>query len=176
MTILKNAARRTRPEQFTGWGFVLAVISLLISCQPKTHPSSVDFLPASDVVDGWKKTSDTRTFPVDRLYEYIDGDADKYVQAGVVETLTADYTYNGKFEAVADVFVMAGADGAAKIFDSQSASGSQPSQVGDVARLYQGMLVYRKGRYFVRIVAYQDDSQIADAMVALGSSIAAKLE
>ena len=46
------------------------------------------------------------------LWKYIDGDADKYVQAGVVNTLTSDYRLNGKTDATLDVYVMGSTAGA----------------------------------------------------------------
>jgi hypothetical protein len=39
------------------------------------------------------KSSTTRTFEASHLWEYIDGDADKYIQAGMVKTLTSDYKF-----------------------------------------------------------------------------------
>ena len=131
-------------------GLAVMALSFSLACGSKSTPKPAAFFPESNEVKGWAKTGETRIFPAKELWQYIDGDADKYVKAGVEETLTADYSYGDKVEAVADVFVMSDAAGATKVFESQPAEGSQPVQLGDAARLYKGSVTLRKGRYFPR--------------------------
>jgi hypothetical protein len=135
----------------------------------------VDFFPASNSVAGWVKSSDTRSFDASHLYEYVDGDADKYVQAGVVKTLTSDYRFNGKIDAAVDVYVMGETVGARKIYDSESAEGSQPITMGDAGRYAKGSLTFRQGPYFVRLVAYEDSPEMATALTALARALGGKL-
>jgi hypothetical protein len=148
---------------------------VVIACASKQGNKPPVFFPEANEVSGWNKSGDTRTFAADKLWEYIDGDAEKYIQAGVQKTLTADYRYRDKSDAVADVYVMSAPDGAKKIFESESAVGSQTVQLGDGGRLYKGSLIFRRGRYFVRLVAYQDAPDIGDALVTLGRAVARRL-
>lgn len=158
--------------------FPLAVLilGLTVACSSKSKFEASRFFPTANEAQGWTKSGETRVFPGDHLYEYIDGDADKYVHAGVKQTLTSDYRYGEKVDAVADVFIMSTAAGATTVFESQPATGSEPVQLGDAARLYKGSLTFRKGRYFARLVAYQDVPEVPQALVALGRAIAGKLE
>ncbi len=149
--------------------------SVVIACTSRSRSTSATFFPQSNEVSGWNKSGDTRAFPADKLWEYIDGDAEKYIQAGVEKTLTADYRYADKCDAAADVYVMSAPEGAKKIFESEPSMGSEPAQLGEAGRLYKGSLTFWKGRYFVRLVAYQDAPGIADALVALGRAIERKL-
>jgi hypothetical protein len=153
---------------------ITAAASLALSCTSKTGSRPATFFPESGEVPGWSKTGTTRTFTADNLWEYIDGDADKYAQAGVEKTLTADYRYQNT-EAVADVYVMSQPEGAQKVFNSQLATGSQAVQLGDEARLYTGSLTFRKGRYFVRLTAFQEAPDVGKALVELGRGIEEKL-
>ena len=66
---------------------------------------------------------------------------------------------------------MAAAEGARAIFESESPSGSRPAAIGEAARLYGQSLTFRRGRYFVRLTAYQDSAGIGDALMALGRAI-----
>lgn len=154
-------------------------LSLTLACASKVGPTRTAtkaiFLETGQA-PGWTKTSETRAFPPDRLYEYIDGDAEKYIQAGVEQTLTADYRYGEKIDAVADVFVMSRSEGATKVFESQPATGSQPVRLGDAGRLYRGSVTFRKGRYFIRLVAFTDSAEVPNALVSLGGAIATRLE
>jgi len=157
-------------------GAALFALGLSLACASKSGSKPATYFPESNEAPGWGKSGETRTFPADRLWEYNDGDADKYVQAGVEQTLTTDYRYGDKIEAVAEVYAMATADGAKKVFESQATAGSQPVRLGDAARLYKGSLTLRKNRYFVRLVAYEDVPEVPPALVALGRAIAGKLD
>ena len=143
-------------------------------CKSKTN-NAADFFPASSAIPGWVKSSDTRTFSAADLWKYIDGDADRYVQAGVVKTLTSDYRLNGKTDATLDVYVMGATASAQKIYDSEAATGSHPLALGDAARYAKGSLTFRQGPYFVRLVAYEDSPEIESALAALAQGLSRKL-
>jgi hypothetical protein len=154
---------------------ILVLAGLAVGCRSGTGSNSADFFPASNAVQNWVKSSETRTFEANRLYEYIDGDADKYVQAGVVKTLTSDYRFNGKTDATADVYVMAKADGARRVYESESTEGSTPFTLGDAGRTAKGTVTFRQGQYFVRLVAYEDSPGIAQALTGLARAISDRL-
>jgi len=117
-----------------------------------------------------------RTFQADSLWEYIDGDADRYVQAGVERTLALSYLHQGKTEAQADIYIMTNADGARKILNTEPSDGSKRVELGEEARLFPGSLVFRKGRYLVRLTAFQESPGVAEALTELGRGIERQLE
>lgn len=132
-------------------------------------------LPASGEVAGWEKTSDTRTFAAKDLWQYIDGDAEQYLAAGVVSTSTSDYKYNGKIEVVVDVHTMKDAGGAHKILTTAQTSDGKPAQVGDEAIQYAQSLSFRKGATLVRIVSYESNAETPQALLSLAQAIAHRL-
>jgi len=140
---------------------------------PKKEAAS--FFPETGEVAGWSPEGDPRTFEAGNLWQYIDGDADRYVHAGVERTLTADYRYQDKTDAVVDIYVMRNPDGARKILESESAVGSQTLSLGDAGRLYGASLTFRRGRYFVRLVAHEEARRVTEALVNLGRGIDARL-
>ncbi len=154
----------------------LAMLIVSAGCRSKFAPASAVYLPETGQADGWSKSGATRIFPADRLYEYIDGDADRFVKAGLERAFTSDYRYRDRIDAVADVFVMHGSPAAAQVFESQPAHGSEPAQVGDAARLYPGTLMFRKGRVFVRVVAYNEGLDVPGALLQLGRAIADRVK
>jgi len=131
--------------------------------------------PASSEVEGWAKTGDTRTFEAADLWKYIDGDAERYLKAGVQRLSTADYKFKNKTDAVVDIYTMANAEGAAKIFEAEPAADAKPIQLGDGARLYGQSLIFRKGPNLVRIVTYEESPEIRQAILQLGRSIERRL-
>jgi hypothetical protein len=147
----------------------------MVGCHSKKSSTPVDFFSDRISAPGWVKSSTTRTFEASHLWEYIDGDADKYIQAGMVKTLTSDYKFNRKTDATVDVYVMGSTSGARKIYDSESAEGSQPLALGDASRYAKGSLTFRQGPYFVRLVAYEDSPEIATALTALAFAVSNRL-
>ena len=136
--------------------------------------SHVDPFPASGAVAGWEKTSDTRVFAAKDLWQYIDGDAEQYIPAGVVSTSTSDYKYQGQLEATVDVHTMGDAAGARKILETGT-SDAKTVQLGEQGIAYAQSVIFRKGPYLVRIVAYESTPGTPQALLALAHGVEAKL-
>ena len=164
-----------------GWSLARAglaaamCLSLLagLACN-RRHGAAVAF-PASNEVAGWMKASEVRTFEAADLWKYIDGEAEKYLKAGVQRASTADYKFQNKLDAVVDIYTMSAADGTAQVFNSEPAADAKVVQLGDEARLFSQSLVFRKGPYLVRIVSYQESGDGEQALLALGRSIEQRL-
>jgi len=137
--------------------------------------SMVDVFPASGAVAGWEKTSETRVFAAKDLWQYIDGDSEQYIASGVVTTSTSDYKYQGQLEATVDVHTMSGPDGARKILESGLTRDARNIQLGDEAVQYAQSVIFRKGVYLVRIVAYESTPDSPQALLALAHGVEAKL-
>jgi hypothetical protein len=105
----------------------------------------------------------------------VDGDAERYLRAGVRRTLTANYRYGDTVEAVADIHLMEAPRGAASIFEAEPSAGSRSLALGDAGRSYGQSLTFRRGPYFVRLVAYQDAPQTERALLNLAQGIEARL-
>ncbi len=161
-------------------GFGKSIILLLsscalLACSPKAQRNPDTFFPSSNEAPGWVKTSETRTFAADELWKYIDGDAERYLRAGVEKTLTSDYRYKEKLEATADIHVMRTPEGARQIFEIEPSLNIQPLSLGDAGRISKGALTFREGPYFVRLVAYQDAPEVAEPLTALARGIEKRL-
>ena len=149
----------------------IVAIAVLTSCKKKT----IDPFPASGAVAGWEKTGDTRTYDAKNLYQYIDGDAEQYISAGVVTTSTADYKYQGTLEAVVDVHTMSAPGGAGKIFDTSRSSDAKMVPLSDAGIAFAQSVIFRKGPYLVRIVAYESTPATPQALLILAHGVEAKL-
>jgi polyferredoxin len=137
--------------------------------------NAISWFPQSGEAAGWIKTGETRQFEAEDLWKYVDGDAERYLRAGVRRALTSSYRFEAGIEAVADIYAMGSPQGAAAIFDSESSIGSRSIPLGDAARSYGQSLTFRHGPYFIRLVAYQDSPRTEPALMSLGRAIAAKL-
>jgi len=150
---------------------MIVVVASGTGCKKK--PSSP--FPATNAIAGWEKTSETRVFAAKDLWQYIDGDAEHYVSAGVVSTSTSDYKYQGHLEATVDVYTMGDAAGASKILETGQTKEAKTVQLGDAGIAYAQSIVFRKGTALVRIVAYEATPDAPQALLALAHGVEAKL-
>lgn len=160
----------------SNWKRVVAALVMVAAfagtgCKKK----SADLFPASNAVADWQKTSETRVFAAKDLWQYIDGDAEQYVSAGVVSTSTSDYKYKGELEATMDVYTMGDAAGARKILETGQSFDAKTVQLGDAGVAYAQSVIFRKGPYLVRIVAYESTPDAQRALLALAHAVEAKL-
>ena len=159
-----------------GWMLAAAAMAIVLAgagtgCKKKLS----DPFPASGAIAGWEKASDTRVFAAKDLWQYIDGDADQYIAAGVVSTSTSDYKYRGQLEATVDVHTMNDAAGARKILEAGQTKDAKTVQLGDAGVAYAQSVIFRKGPYLVRIVAYESTPDTPQALLALAQGVEAKL-
>jgi len=149
----------------------IVLLTVSVGCKKtKTDP-----LPPSGAVSGWEKSSDTRVYEAKDLWQYIDGDAEQYIAAGVVSTSTSDYKYQNQLDAVVDVYTMGDSAGARKILESGNSSGGKNVQVGDAGIAYEQSVSFRKGPYLVRIVAYDATPGTEQALLVLAHGVEARL-
>jgi hypothetical protein len=149
---------------------VVALFNLPGCKKQKLNP-----FPAAGEIAGWQKIGDTRAFAAKDLWQYIDGDAEHYVKAGVISTSTADYNYQSRLEAVVDVHTMGNAEGARNILENAKAGDARTVQLGEGGVAYAQSITFRKGVYLVRIVAYQSYADGPQALMALAHGVEAKL-
>ena len=161
------------PERWKSGIAVIASVALAATAGCKKK--SVDPMPPSGAVAGWEKSSDTRVFEAKDLWQYIDGDAEQYIAAGVVSTSTSDYKYQNQLDAVVDVYTMGDSAGARKILESGESSGAKNVQLGDAGLAYEQSVIFRKGPYLVRIVAYQAAPGTEQALLVLAHGVEARL-
>jgi len=155
---------------------VMLAIALLVNarCKPR-RTTEQSFFPPSGQVVGWVKTGDTRTFDAPDLWKYIDGEAERYLKAGVQRISTTDYRFQNRVDAVVDIYTMGNAQGAALILQSEPAVNAKIVRLGDEARLHSQSLVFRTGPYLVRIVAYEESVEIGLALMQLGQAVETRL-
>ncbi|HYA24112.1 MAG TPA: DUF6599 family protein [Terriglobales bacterium] len=153
---------------------IMLTVALLFSASCNRRATDAIF-PTSNEVAGWVRTGDIRTFNAADLWKYIDGEAERYLKAGVQRVFTADYKFQNTVDVVVDIYAMGSAEGARTIFDSEPTGDARSVQLGEGARLYSQSLIFRKGLYLVRIVTFQESSETSQAMVELGRNIERRL-
>ncbi len=150
---------------------LIIIVNMIVGCGSGLSSKMPPLLPESDEIQGWQKRSETRTFDASNLWDYINGGAEKYTQVGLIKMVTTRYLYQQKIESVADIYEMSSAENAQQIFESESPIDSLRVKLGNDAQLSRNSLIFWKGSYFVRIVAFQDAPETAEAVMTLGREI-----
>ncbi len=158
-----------------GWVALTFVAIAIVGCNKKSAAPNNSPFPESNLVPGWTTSGEVRTFSSAELWKYIDGDAEKYLKAGVVSNSNGDYRFQDKLDVVVDIYTMANPAAAKTIFESEPTAGASMPQLADAARLYEQSLLFRKGRYLVRIVAFQSSPQLSQGLLELGKRIDERL-
>lgn len=163
-----------RHSQFWILGTLVITTAAVLAVSGCKKKASNPF-PATGAVAGWEKSSETRTFAPKDLWQYIDGDSEQYIEAGVASTATSDYKYQGQLEAVVDVYTMNGPDGAQTILERGQTKDARNVHLGDEGLQYAQSVSFRKGPYLVRIVAYENSPTAPQALMALAHGVEANL-
>jgi hypothetical protein len=107
------------------------------------------------------------------LYEYIDGGAPLYVARHFRRLAAAELDAAGGAELNADVYDMAAPENAAAIFALESSAQARPAPGFDAGRTGPMSLVFRQGRFYVKLTAF--DPRGEAALAEVGRAIAARL-
>lgn len=153
----------------------IAVAALAFTALSGCKSLPRNIFPVSGEVTGWQKTSDTRVFEPENLWQYLDVDSEQYIQAGVVTTSTSEYKFQNQLGAVVDIHTMSNDAGASRVLEFGRSGDARPVQVGDAGYAFTQSVAFRKGPYLVRIVAYQPSPDAAQALVALAHGVEARL-
>lgn len=120
---------------------------------------------------GWKRKGAMRAFDAANLWEYVNGDAERYLAVGVQKTYTQRYEHRSGGEAVVDAHRMGAASGARRLFESEPAAGARPIELGEAGRDYGASITFHAGVFFVRIVAFQDNPAARQALKDLARAV-----
>ncbi len=150
------------------WGAILYA-ELGVGCALYAQ-NLVSLLPADNQVPGWLRSSNPRTYRANNLWEYIDGAADGYLVYSFQQVVTADYK-NGKTQVVIDIYEMNDALNAFGIYSVERMPNYHFVNVGVQGYLEGSALNFWKGKYYVKVVAFEVSERVKEALVALGKAV-----
>ncbi len=146
---------------------------LLLSAIPLSAAIAGDvssYLPRDNAVRGWTRKGEARLFVSSRLWEYIDGGADVYIDFGFLRVATVELR-NDTRNIVADIYEFRSPEGAFGMYAREraptytfSSFGAEGYQEGVALNFYQD-------KYYIKLTAFSDDAQTKLAMPKLAQAI-----
>ena len=144
---------------------------------PSSHQALADILPPGEALLPWKVSSPPRYFSAEDLPKYINGAAEAYRAAGVVEMVTLEYAAAAAASPiVVEIYQMRATQGSQTIYRKETSSAGRLINIGEEGRLAAGMLAFYQGRYYVKLIAFVSSPPLEAALEKIASTLAKRIK
>ncbi|MBL0176638.1 MAG: hypothetical protein IPP94_15465 [Ignavibacteria bacterium] len=137
-------------------------------------PDALRLLPKSGEHKGWMHKGAPRVFEHDKLWEYINGGADVYLDFGFQRVVTVDLE-NGKRSMTVDLYEMKTLEGAFGIYARERAPTYAFQSIGAQGYLEGVALNFYQANYYAKITAFSDDQETRAAMQKIAGIVSQKI-
>ena len=154
------------------------LIAFLLSCvlsacltADTTVVSQKMFLPADDIVPGWRRDGNVQLYDRMNLWRYNDGAADEFIRYGFIELAVQNYVSNEGASLKVEIYRHSKPEEAMGIYNLHRDPAARVCDIG--ADCYSDLytLHFWKACYYVRIGVFSSDSALAAAMVDFARAI-----
>ena len=152
---------------------VLFLIPLLfIAIMTTTAQPLSDFLPKG--VIEWEATGQDRLYYPETLYDYIDGGAELFISYGFERVISRTYKRSGQPDIQVEIFDMVEPKNAFGVFCHGREQ--MDDTYGQGSLIYEGAILFWKGRYYVSVGCDFQTSIAKQGMEALAQKIDRKIK
>lgn len=131
-------------------------------------------LPASNDVTGWVRKNEPRIFEHSKLWEYIDGGADVYIEYGFQQVSTVELV-NDNGSIIVDIYEMKTPEGAFGMYARERAPTYHYINVG-ADGYHEGVaLIFYQANFYIKLTAFTDDAQTKDALPKIARLVSRKI-
>jgi hypothetical protein len=161
--------------------FLMLGAWFLVACQPGevergtvATESAGAVLPAAGALAGWEIASQPENYGPENLWDYINGQAEFYLNYGFLRVDTAEYREeSGSPSVVVEVYQMAGAEEAFGIFAAERNPDDRSIEIGSGGYLGSNVLNFWQGKNYIKLISFEVGAATEDALVALAREISA---
>jgi len=133
-------------------------------------------LPAEKDLSGWKITTEPRFFEPNNLWEYINGQAELYLQYGFQLVVTSDYaSKDGSSSLIIEIYQMESPLHGFGIYAAERSPEDSFIDAGVQGYIAEDILNFWKGPYYVKITSLDISDSTKDAMLKFSKVIADKI-
>jgi hypothetical protein len=165
----------------------VALIFLVLACagcsggdQPAggidEAPVSVFDLSTAGELPGWTRLAEVDHFSADNLWEYINGQADFFIDYGFVEVETAEYRNDRTAgSVVVEIYHMGSPPEGFGIFAAERTREDRSIEIGSGAFLGPNVLGFWQEEYYVKVTSFEEGPEIEGLLVSMAEEISARL-
>ncbi|MBI5646361.1 MAG: hypothetical protein HY962_05465 [Ignavibacteriae bacterium] len=141
-----------------------ALLACVLLSSLHAQPSgNFRLLPKDNEVKGWTRKGEPRSFKAEKLWEYINGGADVYIDYGFKEVVTVDLAAGDK-SMVIDVYEFADFEGAFGLYARERAPSYKFISIGAGGYQEGVSLNFYQAKNYIKISAFSDDQDTRTAM------------
>jgi len=138
------------------------------------YAAAATIAPPHAFKGGWQAQGETRLYPADRLYEYMDGAAELFLEMGCNALQVQIYEQEGQ-EISLELFEMRDVAAATGIFLWQPGACDTLGLLTVPCKINPYQVIFYKDRYFVRIANFSGAEPLLNAMLELSRAIIAQI-
>ena len=133
-------------------------------------------LPADGELSGWSLVDDSEHFEADNLWEYINGQADFFIDYGFVRVDTAEYRHDQDSSSVVlEVYRMGRPQEAFGIFAAERTRDDRPLEIGAGAYLGANVLGFWQGERYVKLTSFDEGPAIEQLLIGLAEEVSSRV-
>jgi len=133
-------------------------------------------LPKVSEVSGWKISSPPRLFEPYNLWEYINGQAEMYLDYGFRLVVTSDYGSKENSSSLAiEIYQMESPTHAFAIYAAERSPQDKFVKIGVQGYIAENILNFWKGPYYVKLTSFQSSPTTERSLLKLSREIADKI-
>jgi len=146
--------------------------------EEETRAAYKAVLPIANLPAGWKLSESVKVYPGKKLYDSIDGAADRFFQYDFREQYVATYaSENSEGKIQVEVYDMGTPDDAFGIFSCHDNILSRHTKVGLAAVMSEVNLDLCQGKYFTRLQAFDfEEGEAETPLLAFAEAIAENIK
>jgi hypothetical protein len=133
-------------------------------------------LPADGELVGWSRVTEPEQYLADNLWDYINGQADFFIDYGFVRVDAAEYQNDQESTSVVlEVWMMGRPQEAFGIFAAERTTDDRPLEIGAGAYLGANVLGFWQGEHYVKLITFDQGPAIERLLTGLAEEISSRL-
>lgn len=162
--------------------FLMVGAWCLVACQPveveRVPPAEATtgaVLPDAGALNGWEMVSEPENYGPENLWDYINGQAEFYLNYGFLRVDTAEYrAVSGAPSVVVEIYQMAGPEEAFGIYAAERNPDDRSIEIGSGGYLGSNILNFWQGHNYIKLMSYETGVSDDAALTALAREISAR--
>jgi hypothetical protein len=133
-------------------------------------------LPADGEISGWSLATEPEFYEVDNLWDYINGQADFFIDYGFVRVDAAEYRNDQESTSVVlEVYRMGRPQEAFGIFAAERTPEDRPLEIGSDAYLGANVLGFWQGELYVKLISFDEGPEIEQLLIRLAEEVSSRI-
>jgi hypothetical protein len=149
----------------------VALIVIQCSKKPPGQRDLSCYLPASDILKGWKSVDPPQKFAGKDLYVYMNGGAGIYLSHGFKQLIVHKYINQHNKTITLELFEMESPSSASEMYGLKTGKDGIESEIGDEALLEDYYLNILKDNYLITLTGIDSEKETIDGLITIAKMV-----